>query len=243
MSKNLDRYVAEAKKIGFEYVYITTNGALATPERVRPVIEAGLDSVKFSINAGTPETYKLIHGKDEFHKVISNLKFIAIYRKKYCKPSKIYVSYVVTRQNQNECETLKELVGPLVDDIIFCNVGNQGGMMFEVNASLKVEGGDLVSKPPCNMAFNRFHITWEGYLTLCCVDYQNYLVVADLNKSSLKEAWHNQLFVDLRRRHLTNKLKGTLCYNCLYNKNEKVAPLISQYATIWTDPYGGPWGI
>ena len=39
------------------------------------------------------------------------------------------------------------------------------------------------------MPFNRIHVTWEGYLTLCCVDYQNYLIVEDLNKISLWDAY------------------------------------------------------
>lgn len=207
---------------------------MATPERIKPVIDAGLDSIKFSINAGTPQTYKIIHGRDGFHVVLDNLKFVSDYRKKMGKTLKIYVSCIVNNQNQEECETLKNLVGPFVDDIIFNNVRNQSGMMFEINQFLKFNKEDLPTNqlPPCSMIFNRFHITYEGYLTICCADFQNYLVVADLNKCSLKDAWHNEIFVEIRRRHLENNLEGTLCYNCLYNKNTNVEPLMPQYATI-----------
>ena len=47
---DLADYVAKAKQIGFDYVYLTSNGSLATPERTKAVIDAGLDSLKFSIN-------------------------------------------------------------------------------------------------------------------------------------------------------------------------------------------------
>ena len=55
----------------------------------------GPDSIKFSINAATRKTYKLIHQKDEdWTKVINNLNFI----KKYILTKKInlklYASYV-----------------------------------------------------------------------------------------------------------------------------------------------------
>ena len=57
MVKNLHDYIKFAKKdIGYEYLFITTNGALATPERVKPVLDSGLDSIKFSISAGKRET-------------------------------------------------------------------------------------------------------------------------------------------------------------------------------------------
>jgi MoaA/NifB/PqqE/SkfB family radical SAM enzyme len=187
------------------------------------MFESGLDSIKFSINAGTAATYKLIHGFDDFDKVITNLKFISNYRKEHNLSFKIYVSYVVTGQNQNECETLKELIGPFIDDIVFFDVENQGGLMLEENMALSISKPESKS-PPCSMVFNRFHITWEGYLTACCVDFANNLIVADLNNSTLKESWYNETFTELRNRHIMNKLQGTLCYNCLYNKDEPVSP-------------------
>lgn len=237
LSDRLSEYVAKAKNIGFKYVYITTNGILATPERVHSVLEAGLDSIKFSINAGTAQTYERIHGHDSFDQVLNHLKFISEYRRKFGKPSKIYVSYVVIKQNQEECKILEDLVAPFVDDISFRNICNWGGLMHEINKVLKPENEESMYpqtlKPPCNMLFNRLHITYEGYLAICCVDYQNYLVVADLNHSSLKEAWHNETFLKVRKRHIDNNLNGILCYNCMYDKNVKVEPIMPAYATFY----------
>lgn len=229
-SHGLARYVAEAKRLGYAYVYITTNGALATPERARAMMDAGLDSIKFSINAGTRESYERIHGHDDFERVLRNLAAVSEYRKTLGRPFKIYVSCVLTRQTEGEQASLKALAGPLADDVLFFNAGNQGGLMFEVNEYLTVAGADLRRKPPCPMLFNRFHITHEGYLSACCVDYQNYLVVADLNISSLRNAWHNETFVELRRKHLDNALERTLCHNCIYNEGRPVQPLTPQCA-------------
>ena len=46
----LPDYIRKAKEIGYSYVYLTSNGSLATPERIRAVVDAGLDSIKFSIS-------------------------------------------------------------------------------------------------------------------------------------------------------------------------------------------------
>ena len=63
MDKRLTDFVSEGKRIGFDYIYINTNGALATPDKVNPVAQAGLDSIKFSINGASREEYKQVHGQ------------------------------------------------------------------------------------------------------------------------------------------------------------------------------------
>lgn len=230
MAKNIEQYVKWAKQIGYKYVYLTTNGALATPERVKPVLDAGLDSIKFSINAGTRETYKMIHGRDDFVQVINNLKFVSEYRKSNNLEYNIFISSIVTKFTEDEKEKLLELVSELVDDVLFVNVCNQGGLMFEINDLLAVENESIYKIVlPCPLLFNSINITYEGYLTACCVDFQNYLVVADLNKTSLKEAWYNDHFKRLREKHLTNSIENTLCYNCVNNANERVEPLSGEF--------------
>lgn len=232
MAKNLDQYVRWAKEIGYRYVYLTTNGALATPERVKPVLDAGLDSIKFSINAGTRETYKMIHGKDEFDLVINNLSFIAEYRRKNNLKLNIFTSFIMSKYTEGEKEKFIEKIGSLADEMIFLDVCNQGGMMYEINELLALENGKYkVKNLPCSLLFNSINITYEGYLTACCIDFQNYLVVADLNKTTLKEAWYSDAFKELREKHLSNSLEKTLCYNCIYNKNTEVEPLNNAYST------------
>ena len=76
MTKNLHEFVNVAKNNGIKRVYITSNGALASIDKVKKSIDVGLDSIKFSINAGSRETYKIIHGHDDFDTVIKNLKNI-----------------------------------------------------------------------------------------------------------------------------------------------------------------------
>ena len=74
----------------------------------------------------------------------------------------------------------------------------------------------------CTMPFNRFHISAEGYLTMCCVDYHNYLAISDLNNISLEKAWYSSTFEKMRKKHLNSDLSGTLCGNCWYNRNDKI---------------------
>ena len=84
------------KQNGIKRVYITTNGALATFEKVKRCIDAELDSIKFSINASSKKTYKIIHGFDDFEKVYKNIEDIYNYKVKNNIKLQLFSSYVYT---------------------------------------------------------------------------------------------------------------------------------------------------
>jgi len=231
--KDLDKFTRRAKELDFRYIYISTNGALATPKRAKAVIDAGMDSIKFSINAGSRDTYKLIHGEDDWDKVIGNLKFISEYRKSLNRPLALFVTCVVTNPMRHEVETFRSFIAPYVDEVNFFECGIQYGQMTAAQALLS--GGSM--PPPadngiCPLPFNRLHVTCEGYLTLCCVDYQNYLTVADLRQQSVREAWDSAEARDARRRHIERDLAGTLCGNCWQGRMDEIAPLNAKHATV-----------
>jgi radical SAM protein with 4Fe4S-binding SPASM domain len=232
--KNLAQYIAAAKRIGYEYLFITTNGALATPERVQAVLEAGLDSIKFSISAGTKETYKEIQGRDDFDLVINNLKWISNYRKESGRKFRIYVTMVYTNRTKNEIETLKNIVLPYIDEWDPHLLTNQCGNMYENNEIGEIPQGNPRGRGQteiCFQPFKGFTITPEGYVSACVLDYSKDLIVGDMNKKSLKEIWEGEVYKAFRWRHLAKDLKGMICYNCMYNANAKVTPLMPEYVS------------
>lgn len=216
----LAEYVKRAKEVGYSYVYIDTNGSNATPERVGAVIDAGVDSIKFSVNAGTKEMYEFIHGIDAFDKVVSNIRYCNDYRNKVNPQMKLFVSCVYTKYTQTEKEKVAELFS-FCDEVIFQPASDFSGVMPEVNELLKGEGdNNYANVCPCPMVFGGIYITYEGYLSACCTNFDNHVVVADLKEMSLQEAWYGEKMTELRKRHLQNDLKGLVCYNCIYHKKE-----------------------
>lgn len=61
--------------------------------------------------------------------------------------------------------------------------------------------------------------------------YQKYLRVADLNVTSMGNAWRSQDFRKLREKNLNKKLHNTLCDNFWDNMCEQVAPLNKKLTT------------
>jgi len=242
LRNDLSEFVKEAKSIGYKYVFITSNGILATPERARCVLESGLDSIKFSVNAGKRESYIKVHGVDGFEQVIKNIKWFSKFRQESGLQYKIYVSMVPTSITEGEWPLLQELLEPYVDEIDCRGCSNQGGNVLENNLTEHIDKNNLLGSlkksqytGKCPDIFFRCTVTPQGFMSACCVDYQNYLAVADLRKVSVKDAWESDLFVSLRRRHISGDLKGLICENCLNNCKEDCKPLDSVFARPFTE--------
>ena len=94
--KWLPEAIQEAKAVGYPYVFLTTNGSAATPERVKACMEAGLDSLKFSINfhsaAQLSEVAKV--SPTYWRRAIDNLKSARKIRDEYGFKTKIYASSI-----------------------------------------------------------------------------------------------------------------------------------------------------
>ena len=228
VNTKLENYIKYAKDIGYEYTYITTNAALLTYNRMKSIVESGIDSIKISFNAGTRESYNFIHGKDEFELVKKNIKNLVDYRKNIDGNFKIYMSCILTKYTKKEKKIIESEFENYIDEFTFFNCKNQCGVMYEINGNVAVEDDKKQEKNMCSLPFNKLHITSEGYLTACCADFQNYLVIADLNNTKLKDAWHNEEVISLRKKHIQGTLENTLCYNCLNNLNEEITPLIEE---------------
>jgi wyosine [tRNA(Phe)-imidazoG37] synthetase (radical SAM superfamily) len=231
MTNDLPEYIAKAKEIGYEYVYLTSNGALATPERLRAVVDAGLDSLKFSINAPERKLYAVIHGRDDFDKVCEHLRFADDYRKTSGHYFKLYVTGILTRLTENMQGLYHELFDEIVDQVVFKYVYNQGGYMPEIDELLKCVC-DTEEYRRCNLPFDAISITHEGYLSLENADYENMLVVADLNKVSLKEGWYGEKMKEMRRRFIEDDFTGTLCDGCVHHAKRPASPLTPECATV-----------
>ena len=130
LNRNLEKYIPFSKDIGYEYIFFNTNGYLLTQDRTKNIIDAGVDSVKFSINAAD-ENYNLIHGHDGYATVIRNLIFFDEYRKERSGKNgsnlcSLSVSCVATAVTQNEVEIVRSVTKPYVDDFFAMNANNGG---------------------------------------------------------------------------------------------------------------------
>ncbi len=209
------------------YVFLTTNGSLMTPALQRAVMSAGLDSLKFSMNAADDEQFKKVMGvKPElFNKAIFNLKAAQIVRQGVKSKCGIYASsikYDGEQQKRME-DFLHEHVLGYVDEHYWLPLYSMGSLATKREAELgyRPTAGnqgrlDALREPlPCWSAFTEGHVTADGILSACCFDADSRWGMGDLNKVSFMEAWNSEAFQTLRAAHLKKDVTGTVCEECV----------------------------
>jgi len=81
---------------------------------------------------------------------------------------------------------------------------------------------DLVEerKPPdvCPEVFDKLSIDWDGKVSACCGDYDNFMVVGDIGNGAvdLKTVWnHSKKLKEYRKKLANHDYKGlALCQRC-----------------------------
>jgi hypothetical protein len=219
MVKDLPKYVAYAKSLGFRNVYLTTNGRLATPKRIEALIEAGLDSIKFSVSGSNKKNYINVTGVDAFDKVLSNLKYLHKKRGSSNKPE-IYASSYLDVANPDEYTKIDNLVSPYVDEHYPLRLYGSRQIAEKEGAVQIVRMPDerrrrIQEMLPCWSLFTLPHINQNGQMSACFCDPDEKLFMADLKKVSFMEGWHSEKFRALRRAHLAKNVTGTACEHCI----------------------------
>lgn len=221
----LPEAIKYAKDIGFPYVFLTTNGSLAFPDRVEDCMKAGLDSLKFSYNyADAQQLAQIANVKPKYFQALqNNIKFARKIRDQGNYPCRLYASYIEYDGDQGErMHNAVAEIQDIVDEVYALPLYSHGGYVTEKEkkAGMKPSGGNrgrldnLVPPIPCWAAFSEGHITWQGKLHACCFGHTDDLVMADLNKVSFLEGWNSPAFQELRKAHLNKDVSQTPCATC-----------------------------
>ena len=214
LNSALPDIVAEAKSLGFPYVFVTTNGRLANEGRLQPLFEAGLDSLKFSFNADDAESYSHVCGVDGFDQTIENLRSAWTLRGNNTKPA-IYASTVQIEGREQEYERAKALIEPYVDQHYPLQLYGQKTINETGELAPDTSGRTLASMLPCWSLFTEPHISFDGHMSACFCDHDKRLYMGDLKIMSILEAWHSEAFVSLRQQHLAGDVTNSPCESCI----------------------------
>jgi len=225
----LPEAIAFAKGRGIEYTFITTNGSVATPDKLLRCFEAGLDSLKFSMNNADDAQFRQIARVKSrlFRDSIENLKAARRIRDEGRHSCGIYASSI--RYDGVQQERMQDLVNeilPYVDEHYWLPLYSMGSLAKEREAELGYKSiagnqgriGALREPLPCWSAFTEGHVTHDGKLSACCFDAGDKWVMADLNDVSFLDGWHSTEFQKLRAAHLAKNVTGTVCADCVAYK-------------------------
>jgi MoaA/NifB/PqqE/SkfB family radical SAM enzyme len=215
------------KECGYPYVFLTTNGRLATPERIEACMRAGLDSLKFSYNNADPKQFHEVTRvkEKEFFKVRDNVLAARAVRDKVEAETGhrcgIYASSIrYDGEQQQRMEAAVAEVIAAVDQHYWLPLYGQAGLTAGAQGTMPVAGNlgrlEAMRDPlPCWSLFTEGHVTFDGYLSACCFDHDGRFHLGDLKTQSFKEAWHSAEFQRIRDANLKKDVAGTPCEECI----------------------------
>ena len=237
--------IRAAKAVGFPYIFLTTNGSLLDDEYLHDLFAAGLNSLKFSINAKDDEQFEEIMGvkPKNFHKALHNLMRAREIRDEFGYDCKIYASYIWFDGKQHDAmaDLLIKQVRPYADETYALPLYSMGMRAAEIQqiTGFKPTHGNMgrldentgLPKPagiPCWSVFKEAHVridteTGHPVLSACCFGSDSRFDICDLaDYDDFMEAWNHPKLQEIRKAHLacmasgdTKPLEGTMCEVCV----------------------------
>lgn len=216
INKDLVNIINYSKKVfKIPYVYISTNGALLTEELTNDILTAGLDSIKLSINGIEENDYHKIHQKNDFKKVIENLKFLIKQKKENFPNLKILISAIIDIPKKDIEEAFSSI---LKDDIKYIN----NILKYDINFTPKFNNFsiDYHKLKPCPLIERDIYIDSDCRLGLCCKDYFKEFDFGSLLTNDFLKLYNSKQMEDIRQMHKNQNFKENhFCTKCLiFNK-------------------------
>lgn len=218
LNKHLAKMIAYAKQSGFvDYIDTTTNGSLMTPERLAPVLEAGLDKINISVDGMNREQYRQFTGFDfDFEAFVDNVRWL------YANKGDCEIAIKIPGELINEAQR-QEFLDTFGDhcDRIFIENFAPCWPEFDVESHTGITIREGIYQQPvtptdtCPYIFYAMSVNADGLVSSCFLDWGRKLIIGDAREQSLRSIWHSETMNALRRQHLEGKrCQNPVCSQC-----------------------------
>ncbi len=215
-------FITYAKKQGI-LCHMNTNGSKLTREIMELLCDLEFESIKFSFQGVDQKSYREMRNTDYFNELLEVIRTMYEIRGERPVPF-MQVSSTITYESPEMVEDFKEHVQKFTD---FVNVGYTNLEHIDVTkvklkkeekvtlVSLKSHQIKFGEHPECPEVFDKLTINFDGTITACAGDFNNLMLLGDLNKSTIDEIWMSSTLFNYREmladmQH--DKLK--LCSTC-----------------------------
>ena len=113
LNKELCGMIAHLKKRK-AFVLFNSNGILLDDKRQNAIIDTGLDELRISLDAASPEGYKIIRNSNQFNRIVQNLRsFLKLQKKRGVVTPRLSIWFLGTKENIAELPGLLRLAAEI----------------------------------------------------------------------------------------------------------------------------------
>lgn len=232
MHKGLEELLEIAGGYGFR-VWLSTNGQF--PQRIESLYKRFPDLAnwyRFSIDGATRQSYELIRQGASFDKLLESLEMIHRIND--------------GKRNSRISLSITSMLGMtnIYDIAAFFKVYSKycypESMSFFI-PYIVPSNADFAKKDfpfpnlirpgaPCSMPFKSIHFTYSGKATLCCRDYEEELVIGDIEEGAIIELWNGPRAESIRNKHLNpESMDISPCRLCFVPSSPLVSDILNEY--------------
>ena len=198
-------------------IIVATNGTLLNRERCEKIVDSGIDYLSFSLDAGSPETYKWLTGGDNYEKVCRNLEtLVEIRNKKGAKHLKVNTHIIGIKELSHEFEAFIQRWKGIVDTVKVRSYGNWAGLVDD-NGCTPSERQELPEERyPCAWLWYATKIEPNGDVSKCFIHVTgDKNPIGNIMKQSFESIWKGDKLQRLRELHLQNRYDEVeFCKTC-----------------------------
>lgn len=213
---NMVGYAKRSKRV--DYIDTTTNGSLITPERLYPVLDAGIDKINISVDGMTEETYLKVTGvKFDFEAFKENVKWLYANKSAACEVVVKTIGDILTEDQRKE---FFDTFGDHCDRISIENLAPCWPQFdTEKHTGHTISKGiyqqPIADTEVCPYIFYGYSVNADGQASSCFLDWGRKLIIGDVRKQSMKAIWNSDAMNALRLMHLEGKRRGhPVCGSC-----------------------------
>lgn len=198
LDRHMDEYISLLHERGF-YSYFSCNPANINLETTYKMLDAGLDYIKYSIESVNDEIHKKIRGEQSnFSESYENIQKVIKYKEENNLNTTIVITMLdLNRNNQQEdYEKLEEAFKDL-DVYLYLKSEDCQWYRKDYHGTKSIHWSEVCKHPWMTMT-----IKSNGEATMCMEDYNNEIILGDVNKNTLKEIWDGDKYTQFRWDHI-----------------------------------------
>jgi radical SAM protein with 4Fe4S-binding SPASM domain len=210
--------VAYAKKSGHvKYIDTTTNGYLLTPEKVGPILDAGIDRINISVDGmSSAQFWQFTKTRVDFDQFVDNIRKL-YERKGDCE---ICIKIPGDILSEHDRTRFFEIFGDIADRVFIENFA-PCWPTFDVEERTGIQisegiyGNDIAEVSVCPYIFYSMAVNTDGSVSLCFLDWARKLDVGNVRTESVRDIWLGDAMNAHRIAHLEGRRKDNpTCRDC-----------------------------
>lgn len=179
--------------------HVTTNGSLLDDEKAARFCDMGLHSIKFSFQGAGRESYVAMRNRDFFDQLLEKIAAMHHIRGGREKPF-IHASTTITSETPEQVAHFRDRIRLHTDShqigrTVLEHIDLDKVRLSKSDKSRLIELKEAESvvrrHAACHQVFDVLSVNWDGSITSCCRDYDNFMIVGHVAKGGMQDAWNS----------------------------------------------------